>query len=635
MYTKKQILSFLLPVAIILGTTTGCSADIKLVKNGKANCVIVIPEKSTPSQKTAADELKYFIGKVSGAEVSIIDEQSFSGNLTPIYLGSCNATLEAGIDAEALQSEEYLIKATGKAVFLACNNIADLTIRYAVSDFLQSELGIRFLGGGDLWTHIPECKTVKLGTFERKYRPQVAFRRLRNVPYHNSLQGAQILDIDFEQWKEKHPDYAEWHVRMGNGSRMVVKFGHSFDGWWDKYGATHPEYFALQPNGTRTQTNYRERLCVSNPGLWDEVAKVRLAELEGKPKGSMVSLCPNDGSSGNKFCFCPECRKLDPPEGKKISDPNLIDPTTGKAFPSYPSLTDRYLNFYNEVAKRIAKVRPDAKIGVYAYSFYKFPPVRIKKAEPNIVVGVVTMDRDLLHDWSAVASELFHRPNYMNPRFIVALPRNTARYIVDFVRFAISCGVTGFDHDSSKNLFDSQGLEYYILCRAMYNPNIDVEKEIKDYIEKGFGKGAAAMERYFDKLEQISTRMRIDNEVLKTYSHFDQEAVASLRTELDAAKKAIANESSKEYRRVVRIENTVLYAETVNLAYEQITKAGGTQASLDQATKMVYDFCRKHVDDPDANYLLRANYAKMYLPAVRLKTSEALFDDGSVVKTLP
>ncbi|MCL2742630.1 MAG: DUF4838 domain-containing protein [Planctomycetaceae bacterium] len=620
---------FLICAAACMMTVCGVSHAltvnvVTLVKDGKANCAIVLPNKLTGYEKVAANDLKYYIGKMSGADVKVVSEKSFSGDLIPIYVGICEATKQAGINVDALQPEEYLIKATYEAVFLACNDIGNpRTIQYAVSDFLQKELWVRFLGGGDLWTHIPERKTIFIDPFERKYQPPFTVRGIRNdVRRLYSIDGAKLMNIDFESWKESHPIDSDWYVRMGCGSRIVQAFGHSFSGWWEKYGAANPEFFALQPNGTRTQSNERERLCVSNPALWDKVAEVRLAELKGKPEGSMVSICPNDGGY-NHFCFCPECQKLDPPEGRKIYNVRFIDPKTGKPFPSYPSLTDRYLRFYNEVAKRIAKERPDAKVGAYAYSAYLDPPVRIKQVEPNLMLGIVTMKRDVIEGWGKLGVPMRHRPNFMGIQNDAGLPRNSARYLADFTRFCFSQGVYGFDHDSSSNMFDSQGLEYYILCRMMYDPKIDVDKEIKDYIERGFGrgKGAAAMERYFDKLEDIWNRVRTERKYTgnrkenpeELLMYFNEETIASLKKELNTAKEAIADKTSKEYRRVVLIENTVRYAETLRNAYELMKSAGGTPDSLTKASEMVYEFCREHASDESADYLLRAYLARGFL----------------------
>ena len=59
-----------------------------------------------------------------------------------------------------------------------------------------------------------------------------------------------------------------------------------------------------------------------------------------------TSIGPNDGGQ-TAFCRCAECRKLDPAEGRKLEKGGV-------------ALTDRYVYFWNEIAKRVTKVHPDA-----------------------------------------------------------------------------------------------------------------------------------------------------------------------------------------------------------------------------------------------------------------------------------
>src|SRR5581483_1083888 len=85
----------------------------------------------------------------------------------------------------------------------------------------------------------------------------------------------------------------DWLERMNMGHRFPFEFGHSFGGWWEKYGAAHPEFFALQPNGSRVQHPPRERLCESEPKLWDQVAANAIAAFDADPNLRMFSICEN------------------------------------------------------------------------------------------------------------------------------------------------------------------------------------------------------------------------------------------------------------------------------------------------------------------------------------------------------
>src|ERR1700749_1399819 len=66
---------------------------------------------------------------------------------------------------------------------------------------------------------------------------------------------------------EASGSWASWNGLGGNVGIVGGAAGCGLRGGWAEYGATHPEWFALQADGTRDQSKARERwrLCVSNP----------------------------------------------------------------------------------------------------------------------------------------------------------------------------------------------------------------------------------------------------------------------------------------------------------------------------------------------------------------------------------
>ena len=173
-----------------------------------------------------------------------------------------------------------------------------------------------------------------------------------------------------EETISKDDGWMRWH-RMGGSLRL--RSGHAFMQYWDMYGKDHPEWFALQPNGSRDQSRSktRARFCSSNIELIAEIAKNKINELRKNPGFNSVSIGPNNGASLT-FCVCESCKKLDPPGGKKI---HFLDRRPGEQDRriEYVSLTDRMFFFWNEIAKRVAKAFPDALLVADAYSAYSEP----------------------------------------------------------------------------------------------------------------------------------------------------------------------------------------------------------------------------------------------------------------------
>jgi hypothetical protein len=77
-------------------------------------------------------------------------------------------------------------------------------------------------------------------------------------------------------------DIGDWYAAHRIGGSFAGSYGHAYGGYWERYHEEHPEWFALQPDGTRDQGNIgnRSRLCVSNPELIAHIAREKIAELQ-------------------------------------------------------------------------------------------------------------------------------------------------------------------------------------------------------------------------------------------------------------------------------------------------------------------------------------------------------------------
>jgi hypothetical protein len=66
---------------------------------------------------------------------------------------------------------------------------------------------------------------------------------------------------------ERAAEEAIWLARMGVGERGGLQWGQAFMKWWGVYNQSHPEYFALQADGTRRPLNVEEPERVKVGGL--------------------------------------------------------------------------------------------------------------------------------------------------------------------------------------------------------------------------------------------------------------------------------------------------------------------------------------------------------------------------------
>src|SRR5262249_29972273 len=152
-----------------------------------------------------------------------------------------------------------------------------------------------------------------------------AQRRIRSMGYHDRIQvGLDRLRFTREDYERlraqaqrtqaESPDWFGWQ-RLGGS--LNLNGGHAFGHLWANYGKDHPDWFALQPNGSRDQSAQpeRARLCKSNAELIEAVAKEKINELNRNPDLLGVALGPNDGGRLS-FCTCPKCEALDAAKGR-------------------------------------------------------------------------------------------------------------------------------------------------------------------------------------------------------------------------------------------------------------------------------------------------------------------------------
>jgi hypothetical protein len=575
------------------------AAAATIVLEGQANAVIVIPaSERNPADRIAretqnmveeaARDLSVYIAKASGATLPVVreNELSSSGAVTMIFVGACEASKRA-VDASTLQPEGFIIKVAGSNVYIVGRDRTDSghVVRgteYGCTTFLEKFLGIRWLMPGELGEVIPPTRTLAIADTEIREEPLLWLRSFRNsVNTHLDRAEAalKLWQVPIPAWKDKFTRNApDWFQRQRLGRRVKVLYGHAYSGWWDKYQAKHPEIFALQPNGTRDVGNVREKLCVSNPILWDLVAAEKIRELKADPLLLAASISPNDGTSRSVHCVCQNCRAWDAREKRLVVD---NDPDSPAKAPE-ENLTDRYFRFYNEVAKRVVKEMPDRLLGCYAYSIYRQPPIDLKQLEPNLLVGYVGFesylsekrladDRREWSQWGTLAKQMFFRPNLLwTDR---GFPLNYVRRHAADLRVMVASGMRAADYDGMVGNWGATGLGYYAITRLLWNVNTDVDALIDDYCRAAYGAGAGAMKAYYARLEALTDQIareekydvsRGQRDMLDgLVAYYTDDLLAELRTFTQDALRALGETDMKAAARVQLVAESFDYVRSV------------------------------------------------------------------------
>jgi len=509
---------------------------VMLVRDGAARAAIVLRAGANSTERSFAKMLATHIREMSGAELPVLAPSELGGlTITAqgaragdprrreaafVLLGS-HAGLEAlRVDPAALGREGMVVRTVGNVV-VVCGKDWD-GLRHATVELLE-RLGCRYLWPGALGHVVPRRRTVVVPPTAVAEAPRLIMRNIRMWTGWDDKDGFMTkLGLDEKAVTDaknkasvsapfarasKKDKTAGWEVWQRLGGRKIHRT-HAFGKYWKRYGKEHPDWFALQPDGSRDQSSAkggtRPRLCLSNEGLIRHAGRERGEWLERHAKyaDGSVSLSLNDGS-GCTFCLCEACRRLDSPHGEPI---RLYNPGKRVRIP-YVSLTDRVLTFSNRIIEELARHDPDVIGGVYAYSLYKHPPIHVRP-HPNLSIWYVGQGARALHHWNGwlkYTDRLFYRPNFRGGEY--GYPANFARLTLADTKYLYNKKLAGTDYDGAGMHWAQRGFTLYVLARAQWNPNrLAYDELLDDYCTTGFGPAAGPVREYFTLLEPLTTR---------------------------------------------------------------------------------------------------------------------------------
>jgi len=620
----RQIIWRVSLVGVFFCCADNTKAAVTLVSNGRPKAVVVLPAKASRAASQGAKILTDHIQQISGARLKIVKEDEIgranvvdgwveTASDTPlgetfILVGESTLAKKLGVTSEGLGPGGILIRTIGNAVVLLGPD--DVTpsdpygSRYAVSTFLEQELGCRYLWPGESGKVVPKRRTIAVGSINVRFTPKLKQRNIRWSGYSSRIQqGLDRLGFTREDFlsaredaartRAESDDWMGWHrmggtlgLRTGDGTILPAAT-------WDRFLRQHPEWFAMQVDGSRffDPSWERPRLCKSNPELVEAIAQEKIKELERNPGQKSVSLMTQDGGAKAGFCMCPACKALDPAEGRPTRVWTYDHKSDRHYRFDYVSLTDRMIYFYNAIAEKVAKVYPDVLFTGQAYSIYRAPPIR-HKLQPNIVIRFVhspshyaddDVRREGMADWDAwadAANMIYWRPNSLLWGRHEGTVGVYVHKLADDFRHIAHNRCVGTDFDSCMHHWAAQGLNYYVLAKLHWNPDLDVDEVIDDYCRCGFEQASGQIKRYFMRIEQLTSQSAKKGAgVTEPYT---PQVIAELGAMLDAADKAAGNDTAVR-RRIAFLRCGLDFTELQAKVYRLLALAG--QRRLTDAEK--------------------------------------------------
>ncbi|MFH2068891.1 MAG: DUF4838 domain-containing protein [Candidatus Omnitrophota bacterium] len=467
---------------------TLCLAD-----NGQSFAAVIIPADASDKIETAARLLARYVLLSAEADIPIYrdnENSPLAPNIISIHLGRTAYSRKLDLGVEKLDAEGFVIAFpdTRNIVILGAS---DTGTEFAVYEFLERYLGIRWLFPYDLGEYVPERKTIKIPADEVRQEP--AF------PLFRFLSGL-------------YGDQSVWAKRNRAGGR--VYFHHNLSNLFnpDKYVKSNPEFFPVRagkrllPSEATLGPDWKSAYwqpCFSAEGLVEEAIKNICGFFAENPAEISYSLGVNDVGG---YCECEKC----------------LAKMGGRTAGGYENHSDVYYGWVNAVVEGVLKRYPDKYFGLLAYREVAEPPSDLKLN--HRVIPYITYERLKWADkerekeghratqrWAESAAILGWYDYLYGSVYLV--PRVHFHLMADYCRFGYEHGVRALYAEAYPGLWADgpkhwkDGPKLYLSLKLQWNPYLDVDETLKEWYECAVGKEAAPyLAQYFAFWEEFWTK---------------------------------------------------------------------------------------------------------------------------------
>lgn len=494
-------------------------AEVPIVTARRPAAVIVLPDEAPAVVRYAADELVYHVQRATGAVLPIVLESSPApASGSRIVLGDTQAARQAGMASRTLQPETFILRTAEQAVFIVGGDGSGDPLEpatfggtlFGVYEWLERDLGIRWLWPGELGIQVPRTPTVAARDVNTTVAPAFFQRNTRGgLSFKGTHPELGFSPAAAAAYAHDQAVFLRRH-RMGRGIRL--SYHHAFTDWWKKYGAEHPEWFQLvhgKRGPTRPGASYS--MCVSNPEFRHEIIALWRRQRAANPDLHFVNAVEN-GIMG--LCECDACRAWD---GPTPVDFLKYYPPRSKVIGSR-FVTDRYVRFWLELQREAAQIDPAATVVVYNYFNYFAPPTPGMRLNRQILVGSYPSAgwfprsadehawfKQQWADWQQTGARLFSRSNYCLDGY--TMPLIYAHQFADEFQWQAAHGMEATDYDAITGQWAAQGPNLYVLLRLQTRPTAPVDQLLAEYYG-GFGAAAPAVKAYFEFWERFALDQR-------------------------------------------------------------------------------------------------------------------------------
>lgn len=474
-----------------------------LADQGKSRCIIVESANATPAEKRAAQELKTYLEKVTGAVFKIQTESSVPP-ARALYVGQTRFARQKGIDFTRLSHEEWIIKSSANNLILSGGRPRGTL--YAVYEFLEQQAGCRWF---DEFTEaVPVRKQLRIPALSIQSKPAF-FGRQIGMGKPIVRDSRELILLRARNKDTRNTCGAEF----GFGENIT---SHSFYSYSRNFPADKKNFLAMYYDGSRPVSvngSGPGQICLTDPGARQAVLKQVKAALAAfykqndKSRSVVIPLMPNDKAW---CCQCAECQKI---VKREKADSGAL------------------LYFVNAIAAAIEKEYPNALISTAAYLNNVEPPQHIRPRK-NVMIEIAQLNaewgtsakqkreypdlfRPLTHPVNKSARTLFETWARISPNLETwdywvewtdkfPTPYVVVNTIASDIKFFNKCKVKRIyvEHEYFRNSPCFHALTTWTGWKLMQDPRQDVEKLISVFMSGYYGPAGAKMHELLKFMEK-------------------------------------------------------------------------------------------------------------------------------------
>lgn len=478
--------------AMLIPRVAVADVPLVIVSSGQPHAVVVVPPSAGAEVTAAADDLVEYVQKATTATLPRITEATLLASGTQytghvrLYVGFVGAESDPAITADlaALDVDGFILRLYGNSVTLVGRT--DIATGYAVAEFLESYVGVRWLMPGPCGEDVPTTSTLSVSAVDVTQEPVYLSRQISGLAIGP---GAA--------------DKTRWLTRNRSRINGRVHFGHNLHAIFSPilYKDTHPGYFPLL-NGVRyippiTGSDYVRvgwQPTFSAPGTVSVAVQYILNFFTNNPTIKTFSLGVNDR--------------------RGFSEEDATD-STGVNSQGYPGKSTVYYNWVNQVVSQVvAAGHGDKTFGLLAYTNVADPPAGSFTLDPHVVPFITrdrygwvdsafeTADKARLARWKQVATRVaWYDYPYGAP---YAVPRVFPHQMAETLSHGAAQDVMSVYTELYPNW--GEGPKHWLLTKLLWNPNRNVDTLLDEWYERAVGPAAAPyLKQYYAAWENFWT----------------------------------------------------------------------------------------------------------------------------------